>query len=88
MAQPSPPKPGKLLSLEEVKRHTSEEDCWIIVHGKVYDVTSFLDEHPGGFDIIISNTGGSLALTTQFLQQKDSGQVRVLDRRQGRHRGL
>ena len=28
--------------------------------GKVYDVTKFLDEHPGGFDIILSNTGGSL----------------------------
>ena len=29
----------------------------VILNGKVYDVTPFLDEHPGGFDIIVSNTG-------------------------------
>lgn len=48
---------GPVYNLAEVKKHIKEDDCWIIVHGKVYDVTKFLDEHPGGFDIIISNTG-------------------------------
>lgn len=33
---------------EIVKRHNSEEDCWIIVRGKVYDVTYYLNTHPGG----------------------------------------
>lgn len=47
----------QLYSLEEVKRHTREEDCWLVINGNVYDVTKFLDEHPGGFDIIIANTG-------------------------------
>ena len=50
-------KPGKIFELEEVKKHTREDDCWLVVDGSVYDVTEFLDEHPGGFDIIISNTG-------------------------------
>lgn len=48
---------AKVFNLGEVKKHVTEDDCWIIVHGKVYDVTKFLDEHPGGFDIIITNTG-------------------------------
>jgi cytochrome b involved in lipid metabolism len=48
---------SKIYSLQDLKLHTSEDDCWISVGGKVYDVTHFLDEHPGGFDIIISNTG-------------------------------
>ena len=26
---------GKMYSLTEVKKHNTEEDCWIIVHGKV-----------------------------------------------------
>ena len=47
----------KVISLEECCQHTREEDCWLIIHGKVLDVTSFLDEHPGGFDILISSTG-------------------------------
>ncbi|CAD0088482.1 unnamed protein product, partial [Aureobasidium vineae] len=31
-----------------VKQHDNAEDCWIILYEKVYDVTSFLEEHPGG----------------------------------------
>lgn len=50
-------KSSKIFSLEEVKNHTREDDCWLVIDGEVFDVTEFLDEHPGGFDIIISNTG-------------------------------
>lgn len=46
-----------LYTLDDVKQHTREEDCWLVINGNVYNVTSFLDEHPGGFDIIIANTG-------------------------------
>lgn len=48
---------SKVYSLADLRAHSTEADCWILVHGKVYDVTPFLDEHPGGFDIIVSNTG-------------------------------
>lgn len=37
----------KVFTLEECKAHRTEKDCWLIIHGKVYDVTEFLDEHPG-----------------------------------------
>lgn len=37
----------RIYELEECSKHKSEKDCWIVVHGKVYDVTEFLDEHPG-----------------------------------------
>lgn len=42
----------KLISGQEVAKHNSRESCWIIVHGKVYDVTEFLDEHPGEFNVL------------------------------------
>ena len=48
---------ARVISLEEMRKHTTEESCWIAVRGEVFDVTPFIDEHPGGFDIIISNTG-------------------------------
>jgi cytochrome b involved in lipid metabolism len=35
----------------------SDKDCWLVIEGKVYDVTPFLDEHPGGFDTLVSNSG-------------------------------
>lgn len=48
---------ARVYSLDEMRKHTTEESCWIAVRGEVFDVTPFIDEHPGGFDIIISNTG-------------------------------
>jgi len=36
------------LSKTEVSRHNSSADAWIIVDGKVYDVTTYVDLHPGG----------------------------------------
>lgn len=62
-AAPAPPAPEgaspakKVYTLADLKANATEKSCFILVHGKVYNVTSFLDEHPGGFDIIISSTG-------------------------------
>ncbi|KAI0795096.1 glyoxylate dehydrogenase [Abortiporus biennis] len=46
-----------LLTGPDVAAHSTRESCWIIVHGKVYDVTDFLDEHPGGSKIILKYAG-------------------------------
>ena len=46
-------------SLEEVAKHSSHDDCWVIVRDKVYDVTSFVKEHPGG-SLIFSGAGMSV----------------------------
>ena len=51
----------KTINLDDCKRHTTEKDCWIVLSGKVYDVTEFLDEHPGGFDIVLAATGMALS---------------------------
>ncbi|PNW71559.1 hypothetical protein CHLRE_16g659350v5 [Chlamydomonas reinhardtii] len=48
---------GKTYGVADLKQHTTEKSCWLVVHGKVYDVTEFLEEHPGGYDIILTSTG-------------------------------
>uniref|UniRef100_A0A1D1YBG7 Cytochrome b5 n=2 Tax=Anthurium amnicola TaxID=1678845 RepID=A0A1D1YBG7_9ARAE len=47
----------KKYTQAEVSLHNSRKDCWIIVKDKVYDVTPYVEEHPGG-DAILRNAGG------------------------------
>ncbi|KAG8762867.1 hypothetical protein FRC11_007465 [Ceratobasidium sp. 423] len=46
-----------MLSAQEVATHNSPDSCWIIVSGKVYDVTEFLSEHPGGSAVLLRHAG-------------------------------
>lgn len=41
----------------EIAKHNKEDDVWIIVDGKVYDVTDYVPEHAGG-DAILNHAGG------------------------------
>lgn len=38
-AQAAAPSGPKIISMEEVKKHNSNDDCWVVVDGGVYDVT-------------------------------------------------
>merc|ERR1740139_867054 len=44
-------------TLEEVAKHNSKQSCWVVLDGKVLDVTSFLSEHPGGELAILTFAG-------------------------------
>ena len=44
-------------TLEEVAKHNTKTDCWVIVNGQVLDVTSFLPDHPGGALAILTFAG-------------------------------
>ncbi|KAN0030320.1 hypothetical protein ACTA71_010082 [Dictyostelium dimigraforme] len=45
------------FTIQEVSRHNTREDCWIIINEKVYNVSSYVSSHPGG-DMILQNAGG------------------------------
>ncbi len=47
----------KTFTVAEVALHKKMNDCWIIINNKVYDVGSFLEEHPGGADLIVPFCG-------------------------------
>ncbi|WCJ24211.1 Cytochrome b5 [Euphorbia peplus] len=48
---------SKVFTLSQVSGHDNPKDCWLIIGGKVYDVTKFLEDHPGGDDVLLSATG-------------------------------
>ncbi|KZT29931.1 hypothetical protein NEOLEDRAFT_1153772 [Neolentinus lepideus HHB14362 ss-1] len=45
------------FTIEEVAKHASTDDCWIVINNKVYDVTSALSWHPGGANAIMPHAG-------------------------------
>ncbi len=47
----------KSYSLNEIAKHNNQNDCWMAIGGKVYDVTSFIGSHPGGERAILSGCG-------------------------------
>eukprot|EP00027_Filamoeba_sp_ATCC50430_P003103 CAMPEP_0168555028 /NCGR_PEP_ID=MMETSP0413-20121227/8105_1 /TAXON_ID=136452 /ORGANISM="Filamoeba nolandi, Strain NC-AS-23-1" /LENGTH=133 /DNA_ID=CAMNT_0008585829 /DNA_START=78 /DNA_END=479 /DNA_ORIENTATION=- len=52
------------ISADEVAKHNKRTDCWVIYRGKVYDVTAFLDQHPGGEEVLLDLAGKDA--TTDF----------------------
>jgi cytochrome b involved in lipid metabolism len=45
------------FSEEEVAKHNTPESCWIVINGKVLDVTKWLANHPGGKSVLLSVGG-------------------------------
>jgi isopentenyl diphosphate isomerase/L-lactate dehydrogenase-like FMN-dependent dehydrogenase len=48
---------SKTFTYQEVQQHRSKDSCWVVLYGNVYDVTSFLPDHPGGSRIILQLAG-------------------------------
>mmetsp|Transcript_17217 Transcript_17217/g.33763 ORF Transcript_17217/g.33763 Transcript_17217/m.33763 type:complete len:534 (+) Transcript_17217:992-2593(+) len=47
----------KKFSWDEINQHTKRDDLWIVVEGKVFDVTPFVERHPGGWRPITHSSG-------------------------------
>ncbi|EYE98921.1 fatty acid alpha-hydroxylase [Aspergillus ruber CBS 135680] len=52
--------PGRILptlTQAEVESHNNAKSCYVTIGPKVYDITSFVDDHPGGGDLILEYAG-------------------------------
>merc|ERR1712157_19390 len=45
------------FSMDDVGKHTTKTDCWVVLHNRVLNVTSFLSQHPGGELAILTFAG-------------------------------
>jgi acyl-lipid Delta6-acetylenase / acyl-lipid (9-3)-desaturase len=78
MVAQAPIKKGRKFteySMDEVAKHTARDDLWIAIHGKVYNVGSWLARHPGG-DLALLDLAGKDATAAfhvfhpKFVQEK------------------
>ncbi|PFH58278.1 hypothetical protein XA68_13925 [Ophiocordyceps unilateralis] len=42
---------------KQIAEHNKPEDAWLIIHGKVYDLSNYMKDHPGGPEIINETAG-------------------------------
>ncbi len=58
--------------MAQVKQHNSASSCYTAINGSVYDVTSWINQHPGGASAILSlcGTDGSAAFDAQHGGQR------------------
>lgn len=59
------------LSTSVIAQHNVESDCWLLIDGKVYDLSSYMIAHPGGKAIIIPYCGKDA--TTAFATKDGQG---------------
>ena len=48
---------SKTLTWEEIAKHNTPEDVWVVIEGSVYNPTAYLDDHPGGPVVLRSRAG-------------------------------
>jgi len=53
----SVPKPTTVYTLAQVGTHKTAADCWSAISGKVYNLTNWIDKHPGGPGLISAMCG-------------------------------
>ena len=66
------------ISLAVLAEHNTKEDCWIAYQGKVYDLTSWLPDHPGSADAIAPFCGTAEEFEKAFEGQHGTSQVERL----------
>lgn len=47
----------KVYQMDEISKHNTTDDLWIVYNGLVYDVSKFIDEHPGGEEVVVDVAG-------------------------------
>jgi len=45
------------LTYSDVSAHSTKKDLYVVIHDKVYNASSFIDEHPGGEEVLL-DVGG------------------------------
>ncbi|KAK7419065.1 hypothetical protein QQX98_003567 [Neonectria punicea] len=45
------------LTYQDVSGHATKKDLYVVIHDKVYSCSNFIDEHPGGEEVMLDVAG-------------------------------
>uniref|UniRef100_A0A7S3LGK6 Cytochrome b5 heme-binding domain-containing protein n=1 Tax=Amphora coffeiformis TaxID=265554 RepID=A0A7S3LGK6_9STRA len=70
-----PPRSASLpvFTLCQVRKHCTEKSVWIVAGKDIYDVTAYIDRHPGGRECILRKAGGARDCTDDFQFHSKAG---------------
>ncbi|MGB4325337.1 MAG: cytochrome b5-like heme/steroid binding domain-containing protein [Candidatus Nanopelagicales bacterium] len=68
------PNTTKTITIKKVKKNATAVSCWSVVNGKVYNLTGWINKHPGGASRIIAMCGKD---ATRAFTQQHMGNTRV-----------
>lgn len=74
-AEPTVDSKGRpFITKAALKEHSKREDVWMTIHSKVYNVTKYLEDHPGGEEVLLDRAGDDA--TEDFEDVGHSGEAR------------
>ncbi|TQV97792.1 Cytochrome b5 [Cordyceps javanica] len=59
-------------TLAQIAEANTPEKAWIVIHGRVYNVSSYLDDHPGGRDVLLELAGSDATSDFDFVGHSKS----------------
>lgn len=65
----SSPTPAPCFSLADVEQHATRDDCWFMLYGEVWDLTDYIDLHPGGAQRVYTYCGGGTLTEEAYSRQ-------------------
>jgi predicted heme/steroid binding protein len=80
----APPIDLPVISWDEVRRHDTEDDLWVVFSGHVYDLSSFAKNHPGGLEILLKGVGKDLTKAFESANHSEMTKVFTLNFRIGK----
>ena len=72
------------IGWDEVRRHVTENDLWVVFNGGVYDVSSFAKNHPGGLPILLKGAGRDMTRAFENANHSELTKVFTLNFRIGK----
>jgi len=67
---------GRHIPMSEIAKHSTADDCWVVIDGRVYDITTYLKEHPGGACPVLIKAGEDASIEYHNVHARDAHEIK------------